>query len=150
MGILTNLTKKAFGVDIKPKDLGNTNISKRIVTDEDGSTIIDSTNPIYSKNPWDARVIFENENDLIRKFREMSLNVYCSRGIDQIVTECISNNDDTGASVAIDLSNTEFDDVIQEKIVEEFENIQKLMDFKKKGESTFRDFYIDGRICVIY
>lgn len=149
MGILSNLTKKAFGIAIKPKDLGNTNMSKRIVTDEDGSTIIDSTNPIYGKNPWDTNVIFSNENDLIRKFREMGLNVYCSRAIDQIVTECISNNDDTGASVSIDLSNTDFDDAIQQRIAEEFETIQKLMDFKKKGESIFRDFYVDGRAFFI-
>ena len=149
MGILSNLTRKAFGIDIKPKVEDSANISKRVVVDEDGSTIIDSTNPIYGKNPWDTHVVFENENDLIRKFREMGLNVYCSRAIDQIVTECISNNDDTGASVAIDLSNTQFDDKIQEMITSEFENIQKLMDFKKKGESIFRDFYIDGRSFFI-
>lgn len=149
MGLFNNLTQKVFGIDIKPKSQSNTEISKRIVTDEDGSTIIDSTNPIHGKNPWDTHVIFENENDLIRKFREMSLNVYCSRAIDQIVTECISNNDDTGASVAIDLSNTSFDDTTQQEISEEFERIQQLMDFKKKGESIFRDFYIDGRSFFI-
>ena len=149
MGIFSNLTRKTFGIDIKSKNTKNTEMSKRIVADEDGSTIIDSTNPIYGKNPWDTNVIFSNENDLIRKFREMSLNVYCSRAIDQIVTECISNNDDTGASVNIDLSNTDWDDVIQEKISAEFDNIQKLMNFKKKGESIFRDFYIDGRSFFI-
>ena len=149
MGIWSNLRQKAFGVDIKPKQVEETNITKRVVTDEDGSTIIDSTNPIYGNNPWDTHVIFENENDLIRKFREMGLNVYCSRAIDQIVTECISNNDDTGASVNIDLSNTDFDDVIQQKIADEFETIQQMMYFKKKGESLFRDFYIDGRIFFI-
>ena len=149
MGILSNLTRKPFGIDIKAKATKQTEISKRMVVDEDGSTIIDSTNPIYGKNPWDTNVIFSNENDLIRKFREMGLNVYCSRAIDQIVTECISNNDDTGASVSIDLSNTEFDDVIQQRIADEFDNIQKLMNFKKKGESLFRDFYIDGRIFFI-
>lgn len=149
MGILSNLTRKPFGISINPKKKESSAITKRVVTDEDGSTIIDSTNPIYGKNPWDMNVIFSNENDLIRKFRDMSLNVYCSRAIDQIVTECISNNDDTGASVSIDLSNTDWDDTIQQKISTEFENIQKLMDFKKKGESLFRDFYIDGRIFFI-
>ena len=145
MGIFSNFSKKQFGIAIKPTTTPSTEISKRVVVDEDGSTIIDSTNPIYSKNPWDTSVLFENENDYIRKFREMGLNVYCSRAIDQIVTECISNNDDTGASVNIDLTSTDFDEAIQEKIIEEFETIQKLMNFKKKGESYFRDFYIDGR-----
>lgn len=149
MGLLSNFSRKPFGIDIKAKSSKQAEISKRMVVEEDGSTIIDSTNPIYGKNPWDTNVIFSNENDLIRKFREMGLNVYCSRAIDQIVTECISNNDDTGASVSIDLSNTEFDDVIQQRITDEFDNIQKLMNFKKKGESLFRDFYIDGRIFFI-
>lgn len=149
MGIWSNLTHRALGIDIKPKKAEDVNISKRVVTNEDGSTIIDSTNPIYGNHPWDTHVVFENENDLIRKFREMALNVYCSRAIDQIVTECISNNDDTGASVNIDLSNTDWDDVIQQKISDEFEVIQQMMYFKKKGESVFRDFYIDGRAFFI-
>ena len=88
MGIFSNFSKKQFGIAIKPTTTPSTEISKRVVVDEDGSTIIDSTNPIYSKNPWDTSVLFENENDYIRKFREMGLNVYCSRAIDQIVTEC--------------------------------------------------------------
>ena len=149
MGILSNFRNKAFGISIKPKAVAKPELSKRLVVDEDGSTIIDSTNPIYSQNPWDTSVVFDNENELIRKFRDMSLNVYCSRAIDQIVTECISNNDDTGASVDIDLSNTDFDDHIQQKISEEFLNIQKLLDFSRKGESLFRDFYVDGRIFFI-
>lgn len=149
MAFWSNLTRKTLGIDIKSKTKEDTNISKRVVTDEDGSTIIDTTNPVFGNNVWDSHVIFENENDLIRKFREMGLNVYCSRAIDQIVTECISNNDDTGASVAIDCSNTDWDDEIQAKIAEEFETLQKLMDFKKKGESIFRSFYIDGRAFFI-
>lgn len=149
MGFLSNFRSKPFGIDIKSKSNPNTAISKRTVVDEDGSTIIDSSNPIYSKNPWDTNVIFETENDYIRKFRDMGLNVYCSRAIDQIVTECISNNDDTGATVDIDLSGTEFDKETQKTIAQEFENIQKLMNFKKKGESIFRDFYVDGRVFFI-
>lgn len=149
MGILSNFRNREFGIKIKPKSTAKTDLSKRVVVDEDGSTIIDSSNPIYAQNPWDSNVIFDNENQLIRKFRDMGLNVYCSRAIDQIVTECISNNDDTGASVTLDLSNTNFDDHIQEKIQEEFNNIQKILDFSRKGESIFRDFYIDGRIFFI-
>ncbi len=149
MGLFTNLTRKPFGIEIKPKTRDDATISKRVVADEDGSTIIDSPNPVYGRNAWDTSIVFENENDLIRKFREMSINVYCSRAIDQIVTECISNNDDIGSSVSADLSNTDFDDIIQNKIIEEFNNIQKLLDFRRKGESIFRDFYIDGRIFFI-
>lgn len=148
MGFFSDI-RKQFGIKITPKDTPSTSMSKKIVTDEDGSTIIDSSNPIYSRNPWDSTVIFTTENDLIRKFRDMSLNVYCSRAIDQIVTECISNNDDTGASVNINLDNTDFPDTIKEKIITEFDNIQKLMNFKKKGEGLFREFYVDGRIYFI-
>lgn len=148
MGLLSNIQKQ-FGIKITPKHVPEANISKKIAVDEDGSTIIDSSNPIYSRNPWDSTVIFNTENDYIRKFRDMSLNVYCSRAIDQIITECISNNDETGTSVSLNLDNTDFDDRIKEKIVNEFDNIQKLMNFKKKGESIFRDFYVDGRIYFI-
>lgn len=149
MGILSNFRNKTFGIKINPTNVKQPELSKRLVVDEDGSTIIDSTNPIYSKNPWDTSVIFDNENELIRKFRDMGLNVYCSRAIDQIVTECISNRDDTGSSVDLDLSNTNFDEHICERIQEEFRNIQKLLDFSRKGESIFRDFYIDGRVFYI-
>lgn len=148
MGFLSNL-RKPFGIDIKPVAKDNSNMNKKLVTEEDGSTIIDSVNPVYSRNPWDMTVVFERENDYIRKFREMSLNVYCSRAIDQIVTECISTDDNTGSVVNVDLDQTEFDDNIKEKISKEFDNVQNLLNFKKKGESIFRDFYIDGRIFFV-
>lgn len=147
MGFFDNYRKK-IGISIRAKNLPVGNSSKRIVTDEDGSTIIDSVNPLSVRQAWNSSTIFTQENDLINKFRDMSLNVYCSRAIDQIVTECISNNDN-GTSVSLDLDQTYFADVIKDKILKEFEYLQKIMNFKKKGESIFREFYIDGRLYFI-
>lgn len=147
MGFFDNYRKK-IGISIRPKNLPVGNSSKRIVTDDDGSTIIDSVNPLSVRQSWNSSTIFTQENDLINKFRDMSLNVYCSRAIDQIVTECISNNDN-GTSVNLDLDQTDFAEDIKDKILKEFEYLQKIMNFKKKGESIFREFFIDGRIYFI-
>lgn len=146
MGLWNSFTHR-LGIDIQPKTPINIAKNKTIAVKEDGSTIIESIGPsIVAHNLLNMEFSFTDENDLIKKFRDMSLNVYCSRGIDNIITECISNNDDTGCSVQLNLDRTDFDEGVCKKINDEFDKILKLMDFNNKGESIFRSFYVDGRI----
>lgn len=136
---------KRVGLDIRPKNKIDTK-SKIVSTNEDGSTIVEAITPFANYYSWNSDFRFSDEIELIKKFRDMSLNVYCDRIINEIVNECISNDDETGTSVSADLDKTTFTEDIKEKIIKEFNNILKLLNFNNNGQNIFREFYIDGRI----
>jgi len=93
----------------------------------------------------DIEGVYKNENDLIRRYRSMSLYPECDSAIEDIVNEAIvADTNDT--PVAIELSNLKASDNIKKKIREEFRYILELLDFDKKAHEIFRNWYIDGRL----
>ena len=93
----------------------------------------------------DIEGVYKNENDLIRRYRSMSLYPECDSAIEDIVNEAIvSDINDT--PVSIELSNLKASDGIKKKIREEFRYILELLDFDKKSHEIFRNWYIDGRL----
>ena len=88
---------------------------------------------------------YKDENDLIRRYREMSIHPECDRAIDDVVNEAIAGElDDT--PVDIELSNLEVSQSIKKRIREEFQNVLRLLDFDKKAYDIFRRWYIDGKL----
>jgi len=65
--------------------------------------------------------------------------------LDDIINESLNFDPDI-KTVDINLSKTELSDKIKDSIREEFEYIQRLLNFYKKGDEIFRRWYIDGRI----
>jgi hypothetical protein len=93
----------------------------------------------------DLETSFKNENDLITRYREMSMQPELETAIDDIVNEAIVH-DVTGKSVTIILDDLEQPDNIKEMIREEFNNVLRLLDFSNQGADIFRRWYIDGRL----
>ena len=88
---------------------------------------------------------YKDENDLIRRYREMSIHPECDRAIDDVVNEAIAGEiDDT--PVDVELSNLKVSSGIKKKIREEFFNVLRLLDFDKKAYDIFRRWYIDGKL----
>ena len=88
---------------------------------------------------------YKDENDLIRRYRAMSIHPECDRAIDDVVNEAIAGElDDT--PVDVELSNLKVSAGIKKKIREEFHNVLRLLDFDKKAYDIFRRWYIDGKI----
>ena len=88
---------------------------------------------------------YKDENDLIRRYREMSIHPECYRAIDDVVNEAIAGEiDDT--PVDVELSNLKVSSGIKKKIREEFFNVLRLLDFDKKAYDIFRRWYIDGKL----
>ena len=88
---------------------------------------------------------YKDENDLIRRYRAMSIHPECDRAIDDVVNEAIAGElDDT--PVDVELSNLKVSAGIKKKIREEFFNVLRLLDFDKKAYDIFRRWYIDGKI----
>jgi len=86
-----------------------------------------------------------NELELITRYREMSNHPELESAIDEIINEAITHSED-GSVLDINLDNLKQPDSIKKKIIEEFQNVQKLLNFKNLADDLFRRWYIDGRI----
>ena len=87
----------------------------------------------------------KNEQELIRRYREIALHPECDMAIEDIVNEAIVSNELKDA-VKLDLDNVEYGKEIKSKIDNEFKEILRLMNFNTRGHDLFRRWYVDGRI----
>jgi len=86
-----------------------------------------------------------NEIELITRYREMSNHPECDMAIDEIVNEAITHTEN-GEVLKIVLDNLKQPETIKKKITEEFNNIQKMLNFSNLADDLFKRWYIDGRI----
>ena len=93
----------------------------------------------------DLEGIIKNENDLIRRYREVAQYSDCDGAIEDIVNEAIVADEDR-RSVEIVLDEVPVSDNIKNKIRQEFDNILKILKFNERAHETFRAWYIDGRL----
>ena len=93
----------------------------------------------------DLEGVYKNENDLLRRYREMALHPEVDSAIEDIVNEAIVS-DTNDSPVQIELSNLNASDGIKKKIRDEFKYILELLDFDNKAHEIYRNWYIDGRL----
>ncbi|MCK9369355.1 portal protein [Candidatus Dojkabacteria bacterium] len=86
-----------------------------------------------------------NELELISRYREMANHPELEMAIDEIVNEAITR-DEFGRIVDINLDNLKQPETIKKKIIDEFDNILKMLNFKNLADDLFKRWYIDGRI----
>lgn len=110
---------------------------------DDGAVTI--TQNAYYGTYVDLEGSVRNEIELITRYREMSNHPECQMAIDEIVNEAITH-DDSGRVVDIVLDNLKQPESIKKKIVEEFSNIQKMLNFNNLADDLFKRWYIDGRM----
>ena len=92
----------------------------------------------------DLEGIIKNENDLIRRYREVAQYSDCDSAIEDIVNEAIVA-DEEHRSVEIILDDVKVPSSIKTKMREEFDNICKTLKFHERAHEIFRNWYIDGR-----
>jgi hypothetical protein len=136
---------KLFGYKFEDKGKDN---SEKILSpvpqnDEDKSDYYISSG--FYGQYVDIEGVYKNEQDLVRRYREMALHPECDSAIEDIVDEAIVS-DLNDSPVEIELSNLPASDKLKEKIREEFKYIKEIMDFDKKAHEIFRNWYIDGRL----
>jgi hypothetical protein len=87
----------------------------------------------------------KNEIDLITRYREMAMNPEVELAVDDIINESVIT--ENGKSpVSISLGNIDIPDSIKDKIVEEFEEVIRLLSFNDYAYDIFKRWYVDGRI----
>lgn len=87
----------------------------------------------------------KNEAELINRYRQMEHHPEVSKAVEDVVNEAIIVATE-GNIVDINLDDTEFSQGIKNKIIEEFDNTLKLLDFRNKAFDIFNRYYVDGRI----
>ena len=93
----------------------------------------------------DIEGVYKNEQDLVRRYREMALHPECDSAIEDVVNEAIVS-DLNDSPVEIELSNLPASDKLKQIIRDEFKSIKEIMDFDRKSHEIFRNWYVDGRI----
>jgi hypothetical protein len=131
-----------FGFEIRKKELQKDQGSVVSPTSEDGSTVVASASAYYGM-VMDIEGIVKNENDLIRRYREVAQYADTDAAIEDIVNEAIISED---GSIKLDLDKVKLSDAIKKKMQDEFQNVLYLLRFSDRGHDIFRSWYIDGRV----
>jgi hypothetical protein len=113
----------------------------------DGSTVVSSGVNAggYYGAVLDLEGIIKNENDLLRRYREVAQYSDCDGAIEDIVNEAIIAHE-KDKSVEIVLDDVKVSDNIKKKIQEEYEHVLKALKFEDRGHELFRNWYVDGRL----
>ena len=136
-----------FGFEIKRKDGDQLPSVVPPSPNDTGATVVNTGVNAggYYGMVMDLEGVIKNENDLIRRYREVAQYTDCDGAIEDIVNEAIVA-DETHKSVEIVLDELKVSDNIKTKIREEFYNVLRLLKFDERAHETFRAWYIDGRL----
>lgn len=140
-----------FGFQIskkdKPSDLEKV-VSFAVPSNDDGASIVTTQTGGaggHFGTVFDLDTKATTEADLISRYRETAMYPDCDSAIEEVCAEAISAEDDEEV-VKLNLEDVELSPNVKSIIEEEFEEIQKLLDFDSKSHDIFKRWYIDGRI----
>ena len=140
---------KLFGFTLGKKDIVQVEKPEQASFALPTETIDDGAVTITQNAHYGTYVDLEgsvrNELELITRYREMANHPECDMAIDEIVNEAITHDTD-GKVMDINLDNLKQPETIKKKIIEEFNNIQKMLNFSNLADDLFKRWYIDGRI----
>ena len=110
---------------------------------DDGATSINASGFFGTYLDIDASA--KSENDLINRYRDISLYPDCDSAIEDIVNEAVAAEDDEEV-VKINLDKVDLSKNIKLAIEEEFKNVLNLLDFNSKSHDIFKRWYVDGKV----
>ena len=134
---------KLFGYKIGKDD--ESEVAKSFVppTNDDGAVAVAGGGVYGTYLDLEGQV--RNDADLIKKYREMSMQPECDAAIEDIVNESLVFQQEE-YPVQIVLDKLEQPEAIKKKIRDEFYYVMKLLDFNNQGYDIFRRWYVDGRM----
>jgi hypothetical protein len=133
-----------FGFEIKRKQDSSSIESVVAPSADDGSTLV-STAAGYYAQTINMDAVINNENDLLRKYREISGFPEVDAAIEDILNEAVIVEDNE-PPVSLDLKDLKVSENIKKKLTEEFDSVLDLLGFNERGHDIFRLWYVDGRI----
>lgn len=113
--------------------------------EENESSYITSAGGFYGQTLDVRGDTFNNERDLIIKYRNAAQQPEVDRALEDIVNEAIVSVDHQ-LPVSVNLDYVTLENGVAEKICKEFETVLQALDFRKYGGDIFKRWYIDGRL----
>jgi polyhydroxyalkanoate synthesis regulator phasin len=132
-----------FGYTIQKKAKEAPKQSFVVPQDDDGATSINASG--FFGTYMDIDTVAKSENDLISRYRDISMYPDADSAIEDIVNEAVASQDDE-VVVKVDLEKVDLSKSVKNLIDEEFNHILKLLDFNSKSHDIFKRWYIDGRV----
>lgn len=133
-----------FGFEIKRKPAPQ-QVTVVPPSADDGATIVSTGATAYYAQVMSLETTIKNENDLIRRYREVALYPDTDSAIDDICNEAIVADSDE-SPVKIVLDDLKVSAGIKTKLTDEFQNILNVLKFDHKSHDIFRNWYVDGRL----
>ena len=133
------------GADVEKKERENSTINVIEKTNNDGALEIGSSASGYYNYGVNLDAINMDEMSLITKYRQLAGQPEVDKAIDDIINEAFAYDNPNGP-VDIDTTRIDIPDVVRGKIKKEFDNILRMMNFKKDCYKIFRNWYVDGRL----
>jgi len=87
----------------------------------------------------------KDNQELIKKYRNMAEHPECDAAIEDIINEAIVSSE-LESSISVNLDKVEAPDKIKKSITEEFNGVVAMLNFEEYGHDMFRSWYVDGRI----
>lgn len=143
---------KLFGIDFSGNEK-NKSVTKALDIDAteraESQTIITQGDTYGEQFNYllNGTLIPQEDIDLIEYYRTMATTSLVDRALTEIRSQVFSFNEPgrNAFDVCFKDNNFQPSETIKNKIVEEFNNIYHLMDFRNRGMKYFNDFYVDGR-----
>jgi len=138
---------RLFGFSVEDKDKTPPSVVSPVPqNNEDGSDYYIQSG--FYGQYVDIEGVYKNENDLIRRYREMANHPECDSAIEDVVNEAIVS-DLYDSPVEVELSNLNASDKLKAIIRQEFKNIKEILDFDRKAHEIFRNWYVDGKLAYL-
>jgi hypothetical protein len=135
-----------FGFNIKRQKGDDQPIPSVVAPNQDdGALIVGSDGANYYGYAYNPLGDVKTENDLLRRYREVSAFAEVDQAINEITDEAIVF-DDEKYPVRLQLDELKVPETIKKKFNECFEEILQLLKFDDRGHDIFRSWYIDGKV----
>ena len=132
-----------FGYSISRKEPART--EKSIVPPSEDGAVDSYKASGYYGTYLDLEGGAKTEVELIKKYRDLSLNADVDMAIEDIINAGISSFE-SDEPVKLNLQDVAVSDKIKKNIEQEFKFIGRKLNFRNKAHDYFRRWYIDGRL----
>lgn len=134
-----------FGFRIRKKAEETKEIKTFVQPSADDGSVTISSSAFFGSAAIDVEGVAKNDVELITRYREMSMQAEIESAIEDIVNEAIVCDDDD-KNIKLNLDDLKQPDKIKKAIFDEFENIQRLLNYNNLATDIFRRYYVDGRL----
>lgn len=134
-----------FGFRIKKKSDETKEVKTFVPPAADDGAVTISSSAFFGTAAIDVEGVAKNEVELITRYREMSMQPEIESAIEDIINEAIVR-DENGKNVKLVLDDLKQPDKIKKAIQDEFDTIQRLLNYNNLASDIFRRYYVDGRL----